>query len=115
MPRELDEDDLKILGKLAPELEHLICSGSGVEYRSILPPVANHFSYDDADFATRLERLTPEELKHIARLIPDGRESLGCLEPESAEIFFQILERKVGEREAQEARQAYQNGGECYI
>ena len=50
MPRELDEKDIAILKKLAPECGDLTCSGSGHMFHSILPPVSNHFAEDNNDF-----------------------------------------------------------------
>lgn len=50
MARILSETDIGVLKTLAPECEGYLCSGSGVNYRSILPPVANHFSKDADDF-----------------------------------------------------------------
>lgn len=115
MPRELSPRDLDILRKLAPELESVICSGSGVEFRSILPPVSNHFAMDEEDLAERLERLSADDLSYISDLIADGSESLGCLGPEAAEVFFEILERKLSRNDAQRARTIYETGGECYL
>ena len=50
MPRELDDKDIAILKKLAPECGDLTCSGSGHTFHSILPPVSNHFAEDNTDF-----------------------------------------------------------------
>ena len=43
MARTLSEHDIALLLKLAPECDTLICKGSENAYRSILPPVANHY------------------------------------------------------------------------
>ncbi|NYT02976.1 MAG: hypothetical protein GKC10_09525 [Methanosarcinales archaeon] len=111
MARELNRRDVEILGKLAPELQELICQGSGLEFRSILPPVSNHFARDDLDLAKRLERLSVEELQYISALVEDGSESLGCLAPEAAEVFFQVLRNKISPEAAERARVAYELGG----
>jgi len=113
MPRELDDRDLEILRKVAPELEKLICSGSGVEYRSILPPVANHFSRDELDFENRLARLSLNELQYISDLALDGRESMGCLEPEYAEVFFNMVSDKLSADTAKKIREVYEAGEGC--
>ncbi|MBN1324290.1 MAG: hypothetical protein JW986_09910 [Methanotrichaceae archaeon] len=115
MPRRLNEDDLDILRKLAPELEALICSGSGVEYRSILPPLANHISRDLIDFAGRLDRLSSDELSYLCRMILEGKESLGCLEIEYAQAFFQLVGSKVSADLAAQVEEAYESEGECYL
>lgn len=62
MARTLSEHDIALLLKLAPECDTLICKGSENTYRSILPPVANHYAKDADDFAVRLNRLTDEGL-----------------------------------------------------
>lgn len=86
-----------------------------MEYRSILPPVSNHFAMDEVDLAERLDRLSTDDLSYIADLIADGRESLGCLEPEAAEVFFEVLERKLSRNDAQRARTIYETDGDCYL
>lgn len=113
MARELDEKDLEILKKLAPELESLICSGSGVEFQSILPPLANHIAMGGQDFVERLRRLSEEEMRYLSERILDGSESLGCLEPEYAELFFQVLGMRLSEEAADKVREAYESGGVC--
>jgi hypothetical protein len=87
MSRTLSEKDQAILKKLAPELAQEVCPGSGHEYYSILPPVSNHFSDSDQDFLERIKRLSREELKYLADLIMDGRESIGCVRPEHIILF----------------------------
>jgi len=59
MPRILSEKDLAMLRKLAPECGDLVCIGSGVPFRSLLPPVANHFAAGPADFDDRLGCVPP--------------------------------------------------------
>ena len=72
MPRELDEKDIAILKKLAPECGDLTCSGSGHMFHSILPPVSNHFAEDSNDFIARISRLSNEELTYITDMIKKG-------------------------------------------
>jgi hypothetical protein len=64
MARILSEMDIGILKMVAPECEGYLCSGSGVNYRSILPPLANHYSKDADDFLRRIKMLS------IVSLIP---------------------------------------------
>ena len=49
--RKLNEKDLEILRKLAPE------ASIPTHYRSILQPVSMHFATDDEDLQDRLKRL----------------------------------------------------------
>ncbi|MBU4075726.1 MAG: hypothetical protein KKI06_03300 [Euryarchaeota archaeon] len=44
MARKLKTEDIVILKKLAPELADTSCAHSGHEFRSVLPPVSQHFS-----------------------------------------------------------------------
>jgi len=98
MARDLDEMDLQILKKLAPELEDLLKQGIDVEYRNILPPVANHHSRDELDFEARLKRLSAEEMR---------------LYPEFAEAFFTVAGQRLSGEVADQLREAYESDGEC--
>lgn len=51
MARLLSETDIGILKTVALECEGYLCSGSGMAYRSILPPLANHYAKDAQDFS----------------------------------------------------------------
>jgi len=110
MARILSERDIGILKKLAPEVEDLICAGSGVEYRSILPPVSRHYAEDEADFAARLERLDAEDLHYLVGAIEDGSESLGCMPSEDIESFAAIVAAKLSEKDAKRVIAAYEAG-----
>jgi hypothetical protein len=112
MARTLSERDIGILKKLAPEVEDLICAGSGVEYRSILPPVSRHYSEDEADFAARLERLSADDLRYLVGAIEDGSESLGCMPPEDVESFAKVVAEKLSADDAKRVVAAYE-GAEC--
>jgi hypothetical protein len=113
MPRELDERDIAILKKLAPECGDLNCSGSGHMFHSILPPVSNHFSEDGADFARRIDLLNAEELEYLCRAIEDGTESMGCLPVEDVEAFIALVHDRVSPDAAQKVTRAYESGYEC--
>ena len=114
MARELSERDRNILKKLVPEFEELQSQGIDIEYMNILPPVANHHSKDERDFESRLNRLSVEDMKYISDLILDGSESLGCLYPEFAEVYFTVAGKKLSSAVADQLREAYESGeGSC--
>ena len=113
MARKLTEKDIEILKKLAPECEDTICSGSGFEYRSIIPPVSNHYARDDRDFEARFGRLSAKELTYLSELIIDGTESLSCVPPEYADIFIRILGRRLSNELADRVRKFYERREIC--
>ncbi len=113
MARELSERDREILRKLVPEMDDLISQGIDLEYMNILPPVANHHSMDEKDFGERLKRLDAEEMRFLADRILDGTESLGCLYPEFAEIFFIEAGKNLSSVVADQLREAYETGERC--
>jgi hypothetical protein len=115
MARELDENDIRILKKMVPELDDMLSSGIEIEYMNILPPVANHHSKDEKDFEERLKRLSIEEIKYLADRVLEGSEGLSCLYPEYAEAFFIVAGRKLSGEVADKLREAYETGGECGI
>jgi len=110
MPRELDDKDLALLKRLAPELEDIVCEQSSVPYRSILPPLANHFSENADDFKKRLERLSDDEILYLVDLIMEGSESLSCLNPDYAEVFLQMVEDKTSKKTAERLTVMYIEG-----
>ncbi|WP_292489554.1 hypothetical protein [Methanoculleus sp. 10] len=113
MPRVLNEWDITILKKSAPEYLGLVCAGSGGPYRSVLPPLANHYTADPADFRRRLERLNGNDLQYIVGLILDGSESLGCVPPEYLEFFLIFIEERLGRDIALSILQCYENEDGC--
>ncbi|APH39583.1 hypothetical protein [Methanohalophilus halophilus] len=113
MARKLDEKDIDLLKKLAPECNDLECSSSGVNFKSILPPVANHFSKDISDFSHRLESLSEKELEYLLDLIKDGKESLGCLRPDYVMAFQEIVASRAGEEHAGEIIKIYTANDVC--
>ena len=116
MARQLSDRDKKIMAKLVPEMADILKPDSGVdmEYRNVLPPVAIHHSRDEEDFADRLDKLSSQDLKYLSDLIISGAESLGCMDPELAEVFFNVLSSRVSKNDADEARKAYGSSTECY-
>ncbi len=113
MARELDERDIKILRILAPECEEMICSGSGVEFRSILPPVANHYSRNEEDFKQRLMRLTDGDLAYLVEKMRSGEESVACIPPEHADVLIGEILSREGKEVADEILNIYETGDEC--
>jgi hypothetical protein len=99
--RKLNETDIEILKKLAPEAK------IPTHYRSILPPVSMHYATDDEDLLDRLKRLSTEDLKYLADRILDGTECLLCLSPEAAEMFLDLLEERVPGDTAKSTREYY--------
>jgi hypothetical protein len=112
MARILSETDIGILKTVAPECEDLLCSGSGVPYRSILPPLANHYSKDAADFLRRINLLSLYDLEYLIRLILSGEESLGCVPSDYITIFVENVSERLGEEIATQVKKSYENS-EC--
>jgi len=113
MPRELNEKDIAILKKLAPECGDLTCSGSGHMFHSILPPVSNHFSEDSEDFIRRIRQLNTEELTYITDMIRNGDESLGCLPVEDVEALVHHIHDTLSPEVAKIVISAYESGNAC--
>jgi hypothetical protein len=113
MPRELNEKDLAILKKLAPECGDFTCSGSGHMFHSILPPVSNHFAEDNNDFVQRISRLSDDELSYIIEMILKGEESTGCLPVEDVEALIRLIHDRISAETAQKVMAAYEGSGEC--
>ncbi len=111
--RELDEKDIQILRILAPECEEMICSGSGVEFRSILPPVVNHYSRSEEDFKKRLMRLTDGDITYLVGKIRTGEESVACVPPEYAEVLIGEISSRKGKDVADEVLDLYETVDEC--
>jgi hypothetical protein len=107
MARILSETDIGILKTVAPECEGLLCSGSGMTYRSILPPLANHYSKDEDDFRRRINLLSRYDLEYLVRLILSGEESLGCVPFEYVGIFIDNVSEKLGEDVAAQVKESY--------
>jgi hypothetical protein len=111
MARELDEKDLSILRKLAPDYSGILCPGSGHEFHSILPPVSNHIARDDKDFAERVARLSEEDWAYLTDLILSGREDLGCVPEEDIETILAHIGERVSEKAAERVRRLYHLSG----
>ena len=103
--RKLDEKDIRILKKLAPEIENK----ARIEYRSILPPVSMHIAEDAEDFESRLERLDAQDLDYLTGRILNGSECLLCISPEFAGVFLNVLEKKLPGESAGKIRALYKS------
>ena len=104
MSRELNNKDIALLKKLAPELEELMCENSGVRYRSLLPPLSNHFAKDPEDFKRRLGKLDSEELKYLVDLVMNGLESLSCVPTAYLDVFLQYVEKNISKETSDRSR-----------
>lgn len=113
MPRVLSERDLFLLKKLAPEFEEVICSGSGLPFRSILPPVSRHFAADAGDFQRRIGALSGDDLRYLFDLIRDGSESLGCLPPDYVSTLIDRIGQDLGAGCAAEVLEIYEMSQAC--
>jgi hypothetical protein len=103
--RKLNERDIEVLKKLAPEIE----TKSRVEYRSILPPISMHYAVDKEDFQDRVNRLNAQDLGYLADRILDGSECLLCISPEFAGVFLDVLEEKLSREKAEQIREQYKS------
>lgn len=115
MARSLTSRDSTILKKLAPEWEGADCSESGAAYRSILPPVANHYASDAADFRRRIERLSTDELADLLALIDAGEESLCCLAPDYFAELYGMTAAVLGDDAASGLLATYRAADDCFI
>ncbi len=115
MARILSERDTAVLKKAAPECTGLVCAGSGGPYRSVLPPLANHYAADAADFLARLERLDDDDLRYLVGLVLDGSESLGCVPPDYIEVFLTFVDNRLGRDAALSILQHYESEDGCAL
>jgi hypothetical protein len=82
-------------------------------FRSILPPVSNHFSEDAKDFASRIARLSDDELHYLADMIIAGEESLGCLPEEDLDSVITLVKDRLSPELAKKILNAYAAGESC--
>lgn len=113
MPRLLSEKDRAMLRKIAPECDDIVCAGSGVPFRSLLPPVANHFASGPDDFGVRLARLDDDDLRTLVGLIETGEESLGCVPPAYADVLISLLATRLGPATAGRVFGVYEASAAC--
>jgi hypothetical protein len=96
MVRELSPHDLKLLEQMAPEFAGENCSTIGAPYKSLLPPVANHYATSADDFLMRVQKLSLPDLQYLCDLIISGEESLHCLSNEYFSMFITYIKEMVG-------------------
>ncbi|WP_340818308.1 hypothetical protein [Methanolobus sp. WCC4] len=113
MARELSPRDIEVLKKVAPECAGLECAGSKAPYRSILPPLSNHFAKSEEDFRERISALDDDDLDYLLSLIKTGEESLGCIPPHYMTVFLEFISEKVSEQSAKEIMDIYMELQEC--
>ena len=113
MARELSPRDIAVLKKVAPECEGLECAGSKAPYKSILPPLSNHYAKNEEDFKNRISALDVDDLEYLLSLIKTGEESLGCVQPHYMTIFIEMINEKLGKERAQEVMSVYSMWNEC--
>jgi hypothetical protein len=113
MARELSPRDIAVLKKVAPECEGLECAGSKAPYRSILPPLSNHYAKSEEDFRSRISTLDADDLEYLLSLIKTGEESLGCVQPHYMTVFLDVIAEKMGKERAQEVMSIYSMWNEC--
>lgn len=112
MARKLDDEDLLLLRKLAPELVDPTCAHAGHEFRSVLPPVSQHFSRTYEDFRVRLEKLSDEELSYLVNLIFEGMESLHCVKKEHVDALIDAVGMRISKVKATELLELYKFAGD---
>ncbi len=112
MARKLVKDDLLLLRKLAPELVNDICVYAGHRFRSVLPPISQHFSRTTDDFRNRLMKLTHSELEYLVNLIFDGMESLHCVKKEHVGALIEVVGTKLSKVKATELLELYKFAGD---
>ncbi len=101
MARVLSKTDIRILKQCAPEFDDELCQTSGEGFRSVLPPVAIHYSRSAEDFIRRCSALSNEELAYLADLIIRGEESVCCIPPEYMMAFVDLIAERIDRKTAE--------------
>ncbi len=101
-----------ILKKLAPELVDPTCVHAGHEFRSVLPPVSQHFSSSFEDFRQRLMKLSDDELIYLVDLIFEGMESLHCIRKEHIDALIEVVGMRISTLKATELLELYKIAGD---
>jgi hypothetical protein len=81
---------------MAPEFTGENCSTIGAPYKSLLPPVANHYATSADNFLLRVQKLSGTDLKYLCDLILSGEESLHCLPLDYFSPFVAHIKEMVG-------------------
>ncbi|MBP2132920.1 hypothetical protein J2128_000841 [Methanomicrobium sp. W14] len=104
----MSEKDLEIFRKAAPEYNIDLCPSSGVDFRSVLPPLANHISKDDEDFRERILKLSEKDWKYLTELILKGDENISCLSRETLCSVIECVQKNVSADDARRIETIYE-------
>ncbi len=96
--KQLTELDRNILAKLAPELEGATGPAPGHDFKFILLPVSHRFSESPEDFATRIDKLTDDELRYLVELIMRGDEDVRSLAEGDFDALVGVFEKRIPEK-----------------
>ena len=114
MARELNEKDITILKKLAPECGDLTCGGIGTPVPCDPAPGLQPFcrecrGFYRADRANFPMKSWPTSPKRSST----GEEGLGCVEVEDAEALVKIIHDRISPEMAKKVIAAYESGADC--
>jgi len=96
--RTFTELDKKILAKLAPEFEGTTGPAPGHDYKFILLPVSHKLSESPEDFASRINKLTDDELGYMIDLILKGEEDTRSLAEGDHDALVEVIEKRLPRR-----------------
>jgi hypothetical protein len=105
MSRELNEKEIEIFNKLAPEAGGRLISPMGHPFPFILKPISHKFAESAEDFRERIERLTPEELNYLVELALEEKEEIRTLEPEDIDVLMEVIAGKISPDRARELKE----------
>lgn len=95
--RTLNEQDKKILAKIAPEFEGATGPAPGHDYNFILLPVSHKLSESSEDFANRVNKLNDDELNYLIDLILRGDEDVRSLAEGDFDALVELMGKRLGE------------------
>ncbi len=95
--RTFNDQDRKILAKLAPEFEGATGPAPGHDFNFILLPVSHKLSESPEDFASRVNKLNDDELDYLADLILRGDEDVRSLAEGDYDALVELMEKRLGE------------------
>lgn len=101
--KNLNQKDIEILKKLAPQLREPEASGG------LLATMSGYYITDREDFRARLESLPDEDLKYLAERAMDGSECLLCIAPRCAETFLDAVDRRLSPETAGRLREIFES------
>jgi len=101
--KNLNQKDIEILKKLAPQGRKLEATGG------LLTALTGYFIVDKADFKARLDRLPDEDLKYLAQRAMDGSECLLCIAPQCAETFLDAVDKRLSPDTAGRLREIFES------